>query len=83
MYEYMRLRNYSPRTIKTYVCSVAALSKDLGKSLDLISTEELKSYLFGKIEHEGLSPTSINQTIITFKILVKDVSGCKYPSHQR
>ena len=59
MYEYMRLSNYSPRTIKTYVCSVAGVSKDLGKSPDLISTEELKSYLFGKIEHDGLSPTSI------------------------
>ena len=75
MYEYMRLRNYSPRTIKSYICSLAAISKDLGKSPDLISTEELKSYLFGKIEHDGLSPTSINHTISAFKILVKDVLG--------
>ena len=75
MYEYMRLRNYSPRTIKSYICSLAAVSKDLGKSPDLISTEELKSYLFGKIEHDGLSPTSINHTISAFKILVKDVLG--------
>ncbi|MBN3583461.1 phage integrase N-terminal SAM-like domain-containing protein [Algoriphagus aestuarii] len=63
----MRLRNYAPRTIKSYICSVAAVSKDLGKSPDLIRTEELKSYLFGKIEHDGLSPTSINHILSLFE----------------
>lgn len=75
MYEEMRVRNYSPSTIRAYVGLVASVSKDFCKSPDLISTQELKDYLFKKVTQDQLSPSSINQTISAFKILFRDVLG--------
>lgn len=75
MYEEMVYRNYSPRSIKTYIGLVSIVSKHFGKSPDLISIAELKHYLFNRIDQDKLSVSSINQTISAFKILFKDVLG--------
>jgi site-specific recombinase XerD len=75
MYEEMVYRNYSPRSIKTYIGLVSVVSKHFGKSPDSISISELKNYLFTRIEQDRLSVSSINQTISAFKILFKDVLG--------
>jgi integrase/recombinase XerD len=75
MYEEMVYRNYSPRSIKTYIGLVSMVSKYFGKSPDLISISELKEYLFTRIEEDKLSASSVNQTISGFKILFKDVLG--------
>ncbi|SMD42342.1 Site-specific recombinase XerD [Aquiflexum balticum DSM 16537] len=73
MYEEMSYRHYSPRSIKTYLSLVSVVSAHFGKSPDLISIPELKDYLFKRISLDGLSVSSINQTISAFKILFKDV----------
>ena len=73
MYEEMRIRNYSPRSIKTYINLLSAVSKHFGKSPEYISISELKEYLFHKVEIKKLSASSVNQTISAFKILFKDV----------
>jgi integrase/recombinase XerD len=75
MYEEMVYRNYSPRSIKTYISLVSVVSKHFGKSPDLISIAELKDYLFSRIEKDKLSASSLNQTISAFKILFRDVLG--------
>jgi integrase/recombinase XerD len=75
MYEEMVYRNYSPRSIKTYISLVSAVSKHFGKSPDLVSIAELKEYLFNRIERDMLSVSSLNQTISAFKILFRDVLG--------
>lgn len=75
MYEEMVYRNYSPRSIKTYISLVSVVSKHFGKSPDLVSIAELKDYLFSRIEKDKLSASSLNQTISAFKILFKDVLG--------
>src|SRR5690606_12012573 len=73
MYEEMRIRNYSPRSIKTYIGLVSATSKHFGKSPEHISIAELKDYLFHRVEAGKLSASGVNQTISAFKILFKDV----------
>jgi integrase/recombinase XerD len=73
MYEEMRIRNYSPRSIKTYIGSVSATSKHFGKSPEYITIAELKEYLFHRVEVGKLSASGVNQTISAFKILFKDV----------
>ena len=73
MYEEMRIRNYSPRSIKTYISLVSAVSKHFGKSPEYISIAELKEYLFHKVEVKKLSASGVNQTISAFKILFRDV----------
>jgi integrase/recombinase XerD len=75
MYEEMVYRNYSPRSIKTYIDLVSVVSKHFGKSPDLISIADLKEYLFTRIDLDKLSASSVNQTISAFKILFKDVLG--------
>lgn len=75
MYEEMVYRNYSPRSVKTYIGLVSIVSKHFGKSPDLISIAELKHYLFNRIDQNMLSVSSVNQTISAFKILFKDVLG--------
>jgi integrase/recombinase XerD len=75
MLQEMRVRNYSPRTISTYLSLVAAMARHFGKSPDLISSAELKDYLFKKVAQDQLSPSAINQIISAFKILQVDVLG--------
>lgn len=41
----MQIRNYSPRTIKTYCSLLRKLEKDLGKSLYEVITEDFKNWL--------------------------------------
>ncbi|HAH38145.1 MAG TPA: hypothetical protein DEQ87_10545 [Algoriphagus sp.] len=75
MLQEMRVRNYSPRTITTYISLVAAMARHFGKSPDLISSTELKDYLFKKVAQDQLSPSAINQIISAFRILQVDVLG--------
>lgn len=75
MYEEMRYRNYSPRSIKTYLGLVSVVPKHFGKSPEHISIAEIKDYLFGRIEQDRLSASGVNQAISAFKILFKDVLG--------
>lgn len=80
MLEEMRVRNYSPRTITTYISMVATMSKHFGKSPDLITSGELKDYLFQKVSRDQLSPSTINQIISAFKILQVDILGKEWDS---
>ena len=75
MLQEMRVRNYSPNTITTYISLLAALARHFNKSPDLISSDELKDYLFKKIAQDQLSPSAINQIISAFRILQVDVLG--------
>ena len=40
----LRLRNYSPRTIETYVRQVAAFAKHFGRSPELLGSNEVRAY---------------------------------------
>jgi hypothetical protein len=80
MLEEMHVRNYSPRTITTYISMVATMSKHFSKSPDLITTIELKEYLFQKVSPDQLSPSTINQIISAFKILQIDILGKEWNS---
>lgn len=51
------------------------LSRHFGKSPELITSWELKEYLYFCKEHRGLSNSFINQTISAVKLLQEDVLG--------
>ena len=82
MLQEMRVRNYSPRTITTYLSLVAAMARHFGKSPDLITSPELKEYLFHKVAQDQLSPSAINQIISAFKILHSDGLGLPWDTFQ-
>lgn len=54
----MKLRNYSPKTIKAYLAVVKDLYLHAGKPLRGLATEEIKKYLYHKQER-GLSSQTI------------------------
>lgn len=73
-------RNYSKRTVKTYVGSISLLSRHYNLSPDMITSEQLKEYLHMCISEKKCSVSYINQTIGAFKILHKDILGRDWDS---
>lgn len=58
----LRLRNYSPKTIKSYVGCVAEYLRVKQSNLDLVDTDFIKQYLLSKID-KGLSSQTVNQSL--------------------
>lgn len=71
----MEIRNYSARSIRSYVCMLANAARYYHRSPDGLSIEEIKKYLQYCTQDRGLSVSTINQTISAFKILFQDVLG--------
>ena len=71
----MEIRNYSARSIRSYVCMLANAARYYHRSPDELSIEEIKKYLQYCTLDRGLSVSTINQTISAFKILFQDVLG--------
>ncbi len=71
----MQIRNYSERTIKTYVASIEKLAVFFNHPPDQISTEQFKDFLYHRIHDDNVSVCVINQSISAFKILKTDVPG--------
>jgi len=69
----MQVRNYSPRTIKSYVSMIAGLSRHYSTSPDHLSTQQVKDYLQYRILKHKVSVSTINQTIGAWKILQADI----------
>ncbi len=75
MTEELRIRNYSERTVTSYLVAISNLSKFYKKSPDRISKDEVKSYAYHLIHSKKVSVSSINQLISAWKILQVDVLG--------
>lgn len=71
----METRNYSPRSVRSYVSMLANAARYYHRSPDELSVEEIKKYLHYCTQDRGLSVSTINQTISAFKILFQDVLG--------
>lgn len=75
MFEEMRIRNYSERTVKSYLSAVSQLSAFYKVTPDKITTEQLKSYAYQLIHTKQVSVSTINQLISAWKIFQVDVLG--------
>jgi len=71
----MKIRNYSERTIKTYVASIEKLALFYNRPPDQISKEQFKEFLYHRINVDKVSTSVVNQSISAFKILQTDVLG--------
>ncbi|NQU88351.1 MAG: phage integrase N-terminal SAM-like domain-containing protein [Mariniphaga sp.] len=67
----MRIRNYSERTVSSYIASIAQLSKYYKIPPDKISREQVKSFAYHLIHSRQVSTSTINQLISAWKILQK------------
>jgi site-specific recombinase XerD len=73
MLQFMQLRNYSKRTINTYLSCIYCLSEYTSKAAENISREEVKEYLYHLIQSRKVSTSIINQIISAYKVLVTGV----------
>ena len=74
----MRIRNYSNRTIGSYLCSVKQISRHYNLSPGKITVSQFKSYLYFIIQREHASVSRINQLISAWKILQQDILKRKW-----
>ena len=77
MEEEMVVRNYSPRTIRTYLSLLTHLAVYYGCSPEQLSISQIKGYLYYCIYEKGLSTGTINQIISAVKIIFQDVKCLK------
>jgi site-specific recombinase XerD len=88
MLHYMQLKNYSRRTIDTYLSCILCLSKYYKRTPETISSEEVKEYLYYLIQSRKASVSVINQIISAYKVLMtgvleKEWSPIKLPRPRR
>lgn len=75
MLQEMRVRNYSERTVTSYLTAIFKLSMYYKTSPDKLSLEQVKSYAYHLIYSKQAAPSTINQLISAWKILQVDVLG--------
>ena len=73
MLRHMQLKNYSKRTIDTYLSCILSLSKFYNRTPETISPEELKEYLYSLLQSKKTSISNINQVISAYKVLMTGV----------
>jgi integrase/recombinase XerD len=76
----MQTRNYSQRSIDTYIHMLHSLEEYHNTSIDEVSTSQVKDFLQHSIETRKVSVSYINQVISAVRILQKDVLGKEWES---
>lgn len=69
MIQEMVIRNYSPRTIATYVSLVNLFILHCKKEPQAITIADLKDYIYRRLEKDQISVSTINQIISSWKIV--------------
>jgi len=89
MMQDMRLRNFSPKTIQTYVDRVSRFARHVGKSPDQVAGEQIRAYLVSLIE-SGVSWSLYNQTLCALRFLYGvtlqrawTVKGLQFPKREK
>ena len=75
MIEDLRIRNYSLRTIETYVSRVAAFAQHFGRSPADLEVEHIREYKKYLVETKHASWAMFNQTVCALKFLYKTTLG--------
>jgi site-specific recombinase XerD len=75
MIEDLRIRNYSPRTIETYVGCVASFSRYFGKSPDRLRPEDIRTYQVYLVEKKKASWSLFNQTVCGLRFFYQVTLG--------
>lgn len=76
----MRIRNYSERTIKSYICSIGQVASYFRLAPGQVTLSQFKSFLYHIVNNENCSVSRINQNISAWKILQQDILCRKWES---
>jgi hypothetical protein len=69
--EDLRIRNYAPRTIATYVRCVALFAKHFGRSPEELAEDQIREYQRYLVDEKKASWAFFNQTVCAFEILLR------------
>ncbi len=70
MIEDLRIKNFSPRTVETYVSRVALFAKHFGRSPERLGPEEIRAYQLHLIEKK-VSWSTFNQTVCALRFFYR------------
>jgi len=71
MIEDLRIRNYSPRTVKIYIHCVASFAKYSGTSPDFLEQEHIRDYQRYLVEERKVSWSIFNQNVCALRFLYR------------
>ena len=74
----MRIRNYSDRTIESYICCIAQLCWYYQAPPDQLTSRHLKDYIHHLLHEKHFSVSLVNQLISAWRIIQTDVLGNKW-----
>jgi integrase/recombinase XerD len=66
----LRLRNYSPRTIETYVAGVVRFAKHFGRSPDQLGAEDIRNFQLELLRRQA-SWSLFNQTVCALRLFYR------------
>ncbi len=69
----MQIRNYSEKTIQSYVTSISKLTTFFNLPVEEISVDQFKDFLHHRITIDDVSVSLVNQSISAFKIIQQDI----------
>ncbi len=73
--EDMTLRNFSPRTIATYVDRVADFARHVGTSPEHLGMAEVRADLLDLVQHRHVSWSYFNQAVAALRFLYRNTLG--------
>jgi integrase/recombinase XerD len=71
----LRLRNYAPRTVTTYVAAIARFARHFGRSPELLGPEEVRADQLHLLQHEHASWSRFNQVVCALRFLYRVTLG--------
>jgi integrase/recombinase XerD len=71
MLEDLTVRNYSPKTIKSYIAAVAAYAKFSQRSPDALGPEDVRRWLVYLTQEKELSPSSVNVAVCALRFFYR------------
>jgi len=69
----MQIRNYSEKTIRSYIASISKLTQFFNQPVEEITIHQFKDFLHHRIIVDKVSVSFVNQSISAFKIIQQDV----------
>ena len=82
MIEDLRVRNYSQRTVETYVMRVAKFAQHFGKAPDLLGPEEIRLYQLHLVKERCSSWSVFNQTVCALRFFYRICLNRQWTVHQ-
>jgi integrase/recombinase XerD len=75
----LRLRNYSPRTLQTYLRHVVRFSTHFGRSPEQLGPEEIRAYQLHLLQQRHASWSAFNQAVCALRFLYRVTLQAGFP----